>query len=297
MSFKCEICEGHYHQIYEGPIRDGAYGGIKASSVIYECSDCKVQRLREEDCIPDVFYQTGEYREFLKQSLESKKAMKEQEELQDYTLEVLAPHSLKDSNILDIGCGAGTLLNRLKNITLNQIGIEPCLPYYESLTRKGFKIYPSLKEAIKDQAPVADFGFSIAVIEHVKNPVEFLKQIKKLINPDGGKLVISTPNRNDILMNILKEKILSFFYRTQHRWYFDEYSLNKCIRLAGFKVNRLRYIHKYGLSNTLFWLRDGKPNGRLAMKGINDNHDKKWRALLEESKQSDYIYMELEIET
>ena len=33
------------------------------------------------------------------------------------------------------------------------------------------------------------------------------------------------------------------------------------------------------------------------MKGINDNHDKKWRALLEESKQSDYIYMELEIET
>ena len=211
MSFKCEICEGHFHQIYEGPIRDGAYGGIKTSSVIYECSDCKVQRLREEDCIPDEFYQTGKYREFLKQSLESKKAMKEQEELQDYTLEVLAPHSLKDLNILDIGCGAGTLLNRLKNITLNQIGIEPCLPYYESLTRKGFKIYPSLKEAIKDQAPVADFGFSIAVIEHVKNPVEFLKQIKKLINPDGGKLVISTPNRNDILMNIIKEKIFKFF--------------------------------------------------------------------------------------
>ena len=72
MSFKCEICEGHFHKIYEGPIRDGAYGGIKASSVIYECSDCKVQRLREEDCIPDEFYQTGKYREFLKQSLESK---------------------------------------------------------------------------------------------------------------------------------------------------------------------------------------------------------------------------------
>ena len=53
----CEICGGEYITIYTGNIRDGAYGGVKNSAVIYECTDCKVQRLREEDCIPDEFYE------------------------------------------------------------------------------------------------------------------------------------------------------------------------------------------------------------------------------------------------
>ena len=293
MSIKCEICEGNFHQIYQGEIRNGSYLNNRTSSVIYECPDCKNQRLREEDCIPEEYYQTGEYREYMQQSLENQKALKEQEDLVDYTLQAVVPHSLKNKNILDIGCGAGALLNRLKNITLSQIGIEPCRPYFEALTKDGFKIYSNLSDMIKDKAPIADYAFSIAVIEHVKNPVEFLKEIKKLIKPDGGRLMISTPNRNDILMTVLKEKFASFFYRTQHRWYFNEHSLSNCAKLAGFKVNRVRYIHKYGLSNTLFWLRDGKPKGKLVMEGVNDIQDKKWQALLEESKQSDYIYMEL----
>ena len=72
-----------------------------------------VQRL-EKRIVFRCIYQTGEYREFLKQSFESERA-------RGFTglyFQVLAPHSLKDLNIPDIGCGAGTLLNRLKNITL-----------------------------------------------------------------------------------------------------------------------------------------------------------------------------------
>ena len=288
----CEICGGEYSTIYTGNIRDGAYGGVKNSAVIYECTDCKVQRLREEDCIPDEFYETGQYRERLEESLESQKAVVEQDEMQHYTLQAFFPESLRGANILDVGCGAGSLLDMLKNISLSQIGVEPCVPYLESLTKHGYKIYSSVSEAIEDKKGMIDYGFSIQVIEHVKNPIEFLKEIRKLIKP-GGRLLISTPNRNDILMTLLKDKFYQFFYRTQHRWYFDEASLTKCAQSAGFSVSSVRFIHRYGMANTLYWLRDGKPKGKLAMDGIDDMQDAFWKASLEKNKQSDNIYMEL----
>ena len=290
----CEICGGEFSTIYTGNIRDGAYGGVKNSAVIYECTDCKVQRLREEDCIPDEFYETGQYRERLEESLESQKAVVEQDEMQHYTLQAFFPESLRGANILDVGCGAGSLLDMLKNISLSQIGVEPCVPYLESLTKHGYKIYSSVSEAIEDKKGMIDYGFSIQVIEHVKNPIEFLKEIRKLIKP-GGRLLISTPNRNDILMTLLKDKFYQFFYRTQHRWYFDEASLTKCAQSAGFSVSSVRFIHRYGMANTLYWLRDKVPNGKEKMSGINGMADSLWKAYLENSKQSDNIYMELKV--
>ena len=288
----CEICGGEYSTIYTGNIRDGAYGGVKNSAVIYECTDCNVQRLREEDCIPDEFYETGHYRELLEESLDSQKAVVEQDEMQHYTMQAFFPESLRGANILDIGCGSGSLLDMLKNISLSQIGVEPCGPYLQSLTKRGYKIYSSASEAIEDNKGMIDYGFSIQVIEHVKNPIEFLKEIRKLIKP-GGRLLISTPNRNDILMTLLKDKFYQFFYRTQHRWYFDEASLSKCAQSAGFRVSSVRFIHRYGMANTLYWLRDGKPKGKLVMDGIDDMQDAFWKASLEKNKQSDNIYMEL----
>mgnify|MGYP001381031307 CR=1 FL=1 len=216
--------------------------------------------------------------------------------MQNYTLQAFFPFSLRDKNILDVGCGVGSLLNMLKNISHSQTGVEPCMPYLKLLKQQGYKIYPSLSEAIEKKKAIIDYAFSIAVIEHVKNPVEFLREIKKLLKPKEGRLLISTPNRDDILMTLLKEKFHRFFYRTQHRWYFNEYSLTKCIQLAGFKVSRVRHIHRYGLSNMLFWLRDGQPKGDIVMDGIDEIQDNLWRASLVKNKQTDNIYMELIID-
>ena len=292
MISKCEICGGRWSEIYSGDIRDGVYGGSKNSAIVYECTACGVQRLREEDCIPDEYYKTGEYREKLKESLDGTKAVIEQDEMQHFTLEALFPKSLRGKTILDVGCGVGSLLDMLKNVSGRQIGIEPCGPYLDSLSERGYQIYKKLSEANHDNSRSVDYAFSIQVIEHVENPRKFLEDIKKLIKPEG-KLLISTPNRNDILITLLREKFYPFFYRTQHRWYFDENSLIKCAKLAGFKINNTKFIHRYGMANTLYWLRDKQPNGRLSLEGIDDMADTLWKGYLENSKQSDNIYMEL----
>jgi 2-polyprenyl-3-methyl-5-hydroxy-6-metoxy-1,4-benzoquinol methylase len=295
MSYLCEICGGVGVEVYNGDIRDGAYGGIKSSAVIYECSGCGVQRLREVDCIPDEYYETGKYREKLKESLDGLKAVVEQDENQYFTMQALFPNSLRDKTILDVGCGVGSLLDMLKNISGKQIGVEPCTPYLESLIERGYQVYSDLSLALKEHSNAIDYAFSIQVIEHVKNPRKFLKEFKKFLAP-GGKLLISTPNRNDILMTLLKEIYFPFFYRTQHRWYFDENSLINCAKIAGLRINNVKYIHRYGMANIFYWLRDNQPRGRLKMKGIDTVADTLWKSYLESTKQSDNMYLELMVD-
>jgi SAM-dependent methyltransferase len=295
MNKYCDICnEGNYHEFYNGDIRDGSFGGIKHSAIVYECSNCGVQKLKEEDCIPEEFYESGEYREKLEQSLKSTEAIVEQDEMQHYTLNTLFPYSLRESSVLDVGCGVGSLLDRLQNISSNQVGIEPCKPYLESLKERGYNVFPSLEDAKKEYSNSIDYAFSIQVIEHVKNPKEFLKEIKNLMKPDG-KILISTPNRNDILMTLLKDKFYPFFYRTQHRWYFDQKSLTICSELAGLKVNKISFVHRYGMANTLYWLRDMKPKGSQKINGIESMADSLWKVYLENTQQSDNLYIELSL--
>ena len=102
---------------------------------------------------------------------------------------------------------------------------------------------------------------STQVIEHVSNPREFLNDIGRLLAP-GGIVVVSTPNRRDILMELLPDDFLQFFYRTQHRWMFDAESLSNCAASAGLIVQEIRHVHRYGIANTMHWLNEKKPKGR-----------------------------------
>ena len=53
----------------------------------------------------------------------------------------------------------------------------------------------------------------------------------------------------------------------------------------------LRFVHTYGLSNTLYWLKDKKPYGNTRMEGVNPVADQLWLSYLESTCQSDTIYL------
>lgn len=125
------------------------------------------------------------------------------------------------------------------------------------------------------------------------NPRAFLEEIRPLIS-SSGSLLISTPNRDDILMELLPEDFPAFFYRVVHRWYFDAKSLADCARRAGYSVAQTRHVHRYGLSNALAWLRDRRPTGRARLAGIEPLADGLWRDYLEATGHSDCLYMLLQ---
>lgn len=292
MSFStCEICGAKdWREIYRGPVRDGVFGQCLEGAVVARCGSCGVDRLDEDHCTPDSAYETPAYRAKLRQGLDSESYFSVHDELQIHTLRAIWPETLRHFIVADIGCAGGSLLDHLRGVSATQIAIEPTDIFQESLAARGYRHYPYARDAASDWAGRVEFAFCIQVIEHIRAPVEFLAEIRELMAPDG-QLVISTPNRRDILMSLLPDEFPAFFYRSVHRWYFDAEAAAACARRAGFEVVETRFVHRYGMANALAWLRDRKPTGRSRLECIGPDADRLWESYLERSGQSDCIYL------
>jgi len=127
-------------------------------------------------------------------------------------------------------------------------------------------------------------------VEHVHNPVSFLKKIRALLVP-GGHLVLATPNRLDLLLEWMPEVYASFFYRVVHRWYFDAESLSECAQRAGWEVEAVRPVQRYGMANALRWLRDRKPSGGEGLPTIDAAADNWWKSRLETEGRAECLYL------
>lgn len=292
---RCEICGVRdWLEVYQGRIRDGSVGKFKDDGLVAQCTGCGVQRLIESCTIPDEYYESDQYRNSLQQSVTSEKAFSEQDWSTRYTHDALWPIPIRDKAIADIGCGAGSFLDTCRGQANRQIAVEPCQPFQASLRERGYQVFGSTLEAAVAAPAFADLVVSIQVIEHVSDPVGFLRDIRPLLKRDGT-LLITTPNRNDILGSLNPVRFLEFFYRSAHRWYFDADSLADCAQRAGYRVAATTSLQKYGMSNMLQWLRDGKPTGFTALPGIGPAADSFWKGYLEETGRADTLCMKLQL--
>jgi SAM-dependent methyltransferase len=286
----CAICgRSDWSVTYCGPVRDGTYGALRENAVVARCRGCGVDRLAEGFCMPSAFYETTDYRSKLRQELDSESHFRTHDELQLHTLRTIWPTNLRRKTVADIGSAAGSLLDHLRGYSRNQIAVEPYDTYRQDLAARGYHAYPYASDAVAEWAGTVDLAFSIQVIEHTEDPRTFLEEIRPLLAPDG-KLVISTPNRDDILFDLMPEDFPSFFYRVVHRWYFDAASLANCARLAGYEVVHMHHVHRYGMANALRWLRDRRPGGHDRLPGIDKLADSFWTGYLEQSGRSDCLY-------
>lgn len=293
----CEVCDHDIWEVkYRGPVRDGAYGNYtdKHASV-GQCTHCGIARIDEKYCKEENIYETEEYRKLLHEATDNQGFFMEHDVLQLERLNVFPPHNLRGKRVADIGCAAGSFVDHISGLTKEIVCIDPCKAYHDYLLNRGYKVYSYVSEALADQKGQVDIAFCFSVIEHVSGPRGFLAEIRDILNPDGV-LVLSTPNRKDILMSLLPDVYSSFFYRSVHRWYFDIDSLAYCSQAAGFNVIDIKSVHRFGLSNCLGWLRDRKPSGRKPIDPIYSAYlDFSWRTFLEEKKMGDYIYATLQV--
>lgn len=288
----CEICGAHNWQvIYKGFIRNGSFGNFSSSeSRVFKCLDCGVQRLEEDSCYEDSIYESDAYRSILNQNTDAKGFFDEHDVLQLRQLEQLWPESLRGKVIVDVGCAAGAFLDHISGLAETTVAVEPCKIYHQSLRQRGHQVFSSCQQL--DDLPI-DLVTSFSVIEHVANPRNFLEEIANIMSV-GGKLLISTPNRNDVLSKLIPEEYASFFYRSVHRWYFDADSLAKCAEISGFRVIQKKCVHRFGIGNAIAWLRDKKPSG-LANEGLfGEFLDVAWKTSLQDRNLGDYLYFWLE---
>jgi SAM-dependent methyltransferase len=289
----CCICNTtEWELVYAGPVRAGSFGQTTTPTEVRCCTGCGVWRLSEDCTFNNDTYASEEYREAMGQGTKVIDFFKAHDEYQRFNIKGIKGLNYRDAVVADVGCGAGSFLDHVSGLAKKIISIEPTPLYHRSLKNRGYRVYPFTSDALKEESSSVDFVTSFQVIEHVSDPVAFLQELSKML-VDDGRIVIATPNRADILLKLIPDEFMPFYFRSAHRWYFDQDSLTSCAEKAGLIVENTQFIHTYDMSNALAWLKDKKPKGNQRLSGILPEMDELWTTFLQTSGQADNIYVTL----
>lgn len=137
--------------------------------------------------------------------------------------------------LLDIGCGGGVFIHTfLQNCPKwKACGVEPTAAFAD-LARRRLGAPVETDNYKPGLFPSRRFDLITVnqVLEHVKDPVAFLKGVLATDLAKDGMVYIDVPHVSDF--GFLPEDHDRF--RMQHLWYFSEASLGNVCRLAGYDV-------------------------------------------------------------
>jgi 2-polyprenyl-3-methyl-5-hydroxy-6-metoxy-1,4-benzoquinol methylase len=255
---KCNLCNSQNYKKRKGRVRDNK------NLEIFECCDCGLVFLSEDDHINESFYENSN----MHQSFDFYKWRNETFVDDTRRFEFLK-NSLVNKKVLDFGSGNGGFLELTKNISKELLGVElekAIIPFY-----KEKKIpFENNLDNISDKF---DIITSFHVIEHIKEPFIILEKLKNLLE-DNGKLIIEVPNANDALLTIYENEAFSnFTYWSCHLYLYTQHTLNLLAKQSGFEVEFIKHIQRYPLSNHLYWLSKNKPGGHEKWGNFFDSNE------------------------
>jgi SAM-dependent methyltransferase len=282
----CRICGDHGREVlYRGPIRVGRFGQRSAEPrTVWRCTGCGVGHLPG----PSVDYASGEYRALVDGSDSPEDFHRTHDPEQVERIRMLGTGGLRGAVLMDVGCGAGSFLDVVKGMCRATIGIEPTPSLRQAARAKGHEVFPYGHDVPPERSGTVDIAVAFSLVEHVDDPRSLLQDIHRLLRP-GGRLLVSTPNRRDWLLEVLPDDYAQFFYRLVHTWYFDADALAALLRLAGFTEISVAYLHRFDLSNAILWLRDKRPTG-LGKLEVAAAWSDSFRSMLEATGRADYLY-------
>lgn len=148
-----------------------------------------------------------------------------------------------EARILDVGCGDGFHLDLLrnygnKNWCLDGIDIDERA--VEMAKKRGLNVtLGTIQDIENEREDFYDFAFTVQTIEHVEQPFEFLKAIKRVLKP-GGRLVIVTDNTDSYDFKIFKKSHWGGYHFPRHWNLFNRRNLAKLGEKAGFKTVKIQ---------------------------------------------------------
>lgn len=140
----------------------------------------------------------------------------------------------RPGSILDVGCNVGNFMIAAKSRGWSPVGIEPNTLAASSARREGLEVldgYFSEDVCRRVKAPL-DAVHMGDVIEHVVDPLEFLRLSFMILRP-GGVIMIVTPNIDTYFGRRYQVKPM------EHPVYFNLHSLSFALEKARFDVLRI----------------------------------------------------------
>ena len=196
----------------------------------------------------------------------------------------------QEDEILEIGCSVGYFLDAAAERVQAVYGTE-----WDKKAQQYIKEHLNQSNIQVSDNP-EDFNrkfnkiFMFHVLEHIEEPVSFLKNLKKLLKSDG-RIYIEVPNVDDILVKTYEcEAFKNYYYKKAHLYNFNEKGLAYIFEHAGYQY-RIDFIQRYDLSNHLYWMGKGLPGGKGKYKDIlgeavNDEYIK----ALKRNRQTDTLF-------
>ena len=148
---------------------------------------------------------------------------------------------IKQRKILDIGCGFGWLLKNLKEKYWKKYGIEINEEAKNIAKKNKIKVFDNLIFLKNKKFDVVSM---IHVIEHLRNPINDLKKIKKNIKRKGY-LIIETPDFDSAMARKYNKKFRLLHDKT-HISLFSAESLMRLVRNLGFQIIKVEYPYFEG---------------------------------------------------
>ena len=155
----------------------------------------------------------------------------------------LAKHGLIGGDLLDIGCGYGYLLDEARPFFDHRVGTEFSPRAAEIARATAAEVFVGGVERVPPEYKF-DCVVAIQVIEHVYEPLSFVKGLAGHTKPDGH-IVIATPDIGGALRKTMGRRWPSFKV-PEHVLYFDFRTLSALMKRVGLSdVRRLPYPHAF----------------------------------------------------
>jgi 2-polyprenyl-3-methyl-5-hydroxy-6-metoxy-1,4-benzoquinol methylase len=155
--------------------------------------------------------------------------------------------------VADVGCGDGRLLVALRNLggeDWEVTGIDRGLS--RALTHWAESAGVHLIDGWYEETPLEERTFDLIVaqqvIEHVVDPVSFLRKARRELAP-GGQVVLDTPNYESLDRRLFAESYWGGYHFPRHLTLFSPNSIGELARRANLEVVTIR-----PLASPIFWI-------------------------------------------
>jgi SAM-dependent methyltransferase len=213
---------------------------IKADTFqLMQCDSCGLLRT-DEFVAGGTSYETDEYFVDKNRYLESWEKFSL---LFDGMLDKITAYK-KTGLFLDVGCGVGCLINCARERGFSAQGVE-ISPWAAGFAREktGLDVITGSLEEVAYHSDMFDVVVVNHVLEHVPDPGALLREIRRIVKPDG-LVVVGVPNAGSIMARLAGAKWASL-RPEEHRWHFTPETIKALVRKEGLHLLRFEARDNY----------------------------------------------------
>jgi len=238
---KCKICKSAKNKIFiNGNIKILKKNiiDVKCTSMshaikptLYKCINCKIVFSQFLNHKFEKLYKDVIDEEYLNQIKIKKKYFKN-------FINIIKNHINPNDEVLEVGSYYGVLGSLLKEKVKHYEGIE-FSKYASMYAKKNYNL--KIKSRYSQIKKKFNLIILCDVIEHVDNPLPFIKKLKSFLRKDG-KIILSTMNIDSIYAKFLGKNYP--WIMPMHKFYFSFTSMNHILKIEKLKIIEYFYDQK-----------------------------------------------------